>query len=86
MSSYWSAIPGNDGSEGRLTCEVDIADVLEQQRPVDGLHLGAQAHVAGAQAAVHVVQGVGHGVHGVDHKLHLALLLVGGVPSDSLVI
>ena len=59
------------------TCEVDIPDVLEQQRAVDGFHPGAQADLPGTQIFVHVVQSVSHGVNCVDHELNLPLLFVG---------
>lgn len=68
------------------TCEVDVADVLQQNRAVDGVHLGAEAHFAGTQVLVHVVQRVSHGVDGVDHELDLALLLIGRVFADPLVV
>lgn len=68
------------------TREVDVADVLEQHRAVDGVHLGAEADFSGTQVLVHVVQRVSHGVHGIDHELDLALLLVGRVLADPLVV
>lgn len=62
---------------GRHTCEVDTADVLEQQCAIDGVHLGAEPDLSRTKVFVHVVQSVSHGVHRVDHKLNLPLLLVG---------
>lgn len=58
------------------TCEVDIADVLEQQRPVDSVHPGAEVDSSRTEVFVHVVESVSHGVHGVDDKLYLPLLFV----------
>lgn len=40
---------------GIRTCEVDIADVLEQQCAVNGIHLGAEANFSGTEIFVHVV-------------------------------
>lgn len=37
------------------TCEVDIADVLEQQRAVDAIHLGAEADFSRTEIFVHVM-------------------------------
>lgn len=68
------------------TRKVDVADVLEQHRAVNCVHLGAEAHLSGAQVLVHVVQRVRHGVHGIDHELDLPLLFVGRVLADPLVV
>lgn len=68
------------------TREVDVADVLEQNGAVDGVHLGAEADLARTQVLVHVVQCVSHGVDGVDHELDLPLLFIGRVLADPLVV
>lgn len=73
-------------SEVAPTREVDVADVLQQHRAVDGVHLGAEADFAGTQVLVHVVQRVSHGVDRIDHELDLPLLFVGRVLTDPLVV
>lgn len=40
---------------GVRTCEVDIADILEQHCAVDGIHLGAEADFSRTQVFVHVM-------------------------------
>lgn len=60
--------------------------MLEQVGAVDGVHLGAEAHLARAKLLVHVVQSVSHSVHRVDDELHLPLLLVVGVLPDPLLV
>lgn len=69
---------------GFPTIEVDSSDVVQQQAPLHGVHVAADAAAVGTQVVVHVVQGVGHGVDGVDDKLNLPLLLVGRVLADPL--
>lgn len=59
------------------TCKVDIADVLEQQCAVDGIHLGAEANFSRTEIFVHVMQSMSHGINCINHKLNLPLLLVG---------
>lgn len=62
---------------GSPTCEVDEADVLEQQRAVDGVHLRAKADFSRTEVFVHAVQSVSHGVNGIHHELNLPFLFVG---------
>ena len=62
---------------GVHTCEVDIADVLEQQCAVDAIHLGAEADFSRAEILVHVMQSMSHGINCVNHKLDLPLLFIG---------
>ncbi len=62
---------------GVHTCEVDVADVLEQQRAIDSFHLGAEANFPRTEVFVHVVQSMSHGVNCINHKLNLPLLFVG---------
>lgn len=40
---------------GVQTCEVDIADVLEEQCAVDAVHLGAEADFSRTEIFVHVM-------------------------------
>ena len=69
----------------RLTVEADGPYVAEQLLAVDVVgHVLAEAGVSVATLAVHAVQGVSHGVHSVHDELHLALLLVAGVPAHLL--
>jgi len=59
--------------------------VAQQLLAVDVVrHVLAEAGVAVATLAVHAVERVRHGVDGVHHELHLALLLVAGVPAHLL--
>lgn len=71
---------------GAPTCEVDVADVLEQQRAVDGLHFRAETNLPGTEVLVHAVQSVSHGVDCVHHELNLPFLLVGRVFPDTFVV
>lgn len=59
------------------TCEVDMADVLEQQCAVDGVHFRAETNLSGTEDLVHAVQRVSHGVYGVNHELNLPFLFIG---------
>lgn len=68
------------------TCEVDVADVLEQQSAIDGVHFRAEANFSWTEVFVHAVQSVSHRINGVDHKLNLPLLLVGRILPDSFVV
>lgn len=62
---------------GAPTCEVDVADVLEQQRAVDGVHFRAETNFSRTEVLVHAVQSVSHCVNRVDHKLNLPFLFIG---------
>lgn len=62
---------------GVHTCEVDIADILEQQCTVDGIHLRAEADFSRTQIFVHAMQSVSHGINCINHKLNFPLLFVG---------
>lgn len=64
---------------GAPTCEVDVADVLEQQRAVDGVHFRAETNFSRTEVLVHAVQSVSHGVNRVDHELNLPFLFIGRV-------
>lgn len=72
------------GAGGRLTIEVDIADVLQQLLASSLLHLWTDTPVVSTEVLVHVVQGVSHGIDGVNHKLNFPLLLIVGIFSNSL--
>lgn len=71
---------------GAPTCEVDVADVLEQQRAVDGFHFRAETNFSRTEVLVHAVQSMSHGVNRVDHKLNLPFLFIGWVFPDTFVV
>lgn len=71
---------------GAPTCEVDVADVLEQQRAVDGLHFRAETNLSRTEVPVHAVQSVSHGVNRVHHELNLPFLFIGRVFPDTFVV
>lgn len=70
---------------GKLTIEVDRANVAEQLFAIDVVgHTWAKAWVSVAELAVHAVQSMGHGIHRVHHKLNFPFLLVTGITANFL--
>lgn len=67
-----------------LTVEVYCSDVVQQEASLHRVHVAADSKAAGTQIQVHAVQCVSHSINCIDHKLNLPLLLVGRVPTNSL--
>ncbi|MEQ2181608.1 hypothetical protein GOODEAATRI_013305, partial [Goodea atripinnis] len=75
----------NQTDSTKLTIKVYRVNVLEEHPSFHRVHLLTDTHGARTEVHVHHVQCVGHGIHSVNDKLHLTLLFVLRVPTDSFV-
>lgn len=80
---HWLITHGKRELKPKLTIEVDGANVLEEHPSFNRVHLITDTHGPRTQVQVHAVQGMCHGIHSINHKLHLPLLFILWVATDS---